>query len=499
MRDKEDETSLTVKDPTTRKKYNGLCVGNTSALQIVYKERIEEAGLRDFYRLHYRKLGQACLRLSLAGFRVDHEARRHIVKREDAIIEPLKTAITTMCGDLFGPKGGFSVPKVASYFYGTLGCKPFIKRGTGKPTCDELAIRKLKRRYKKARPAADLILSYREHKKIRQEVRAILVDDDGRMRSRFSPTTATGRLRAKKTPTGSGVNLQNRDRHSDLRTMFVPDKDHLLIELDLSQAEDRIVDGKSGDPEALRTVGSTAIDRHVLNASKIFKIPYDELLRRYKAGDPDANEKRQFGKKTRHSVNYDQSGVGMADSALVESEGALVLDPDEAQEWIDALKEDLPGIPVFHAWVGDEMLEKGYLEDSWGWRIYFKGLRLSHDDRKAGYAWHGSDEVAKLMNQLGFVVADEMIYKTGAWEGAKVVQQGHDSVVITTPLRLAWPITTTLVESLSQQRTYPGARGSWKFRMPVGIKVMKNWRHGFEWKQLPSREAFMAEARRMMG
>lgn len=462
-----------------------------------YIQRIGERGMRVFYQNHYRKLGEACLRMSLAGFRVDATARKEIYSREDVIEKGLKEKIRALAGDVWGPKGGQSSPKVAAYFYDKLGCKPFTKRGTGKRTADELAIRKLMRRYKKARPGALLLLAERQHSKIKKEVRAVLVDDDGRMRSRFTPTAKTGRLRSGKDSLGKGVNLQNRDQHSDLRRMFVADRGHVLVELDEGQAEDRIVDGKSGDKRLLRDVGSIAIDRHIMNASRIFNVPYDTLLALYKAGNPDAKEKRQLGKKTRHAVNYGMGGARMAEVALVESEGALVLDPEECEEWIDALKLAMPGIVRFHEWVDEEIATVGSLTDSWGWTLFFKGLRTSYEDRKEGYAWHGSGEVAKIMNRLGVCVADEKIYKTGEWEGAKIVQQGHDSIVLTTPPELAWKIATTLYESINQERVYPGAGGSWRLKMPCGIKVALDWKgtRGAEWKTCPAKDVFQDRVR----
>jgi len=493
---KEEGKSSGVKDPDKRHRYCGKDVARTLALIVRYRERHREMGLRRVYREHYRRLSAACFRLSRTGFLVDNDARKAIAEREKGILKEIRGRLAGTCGTDLIAKKGFSAPRVAAYFYDKLGCKAFRKRGSGTRTCDELAIRRLMRKYKKARPAGADILAYREHAKIRQEVRGVLVDDDGRMRSLYTPTAKTGRLRSRKTPVGTGINAQNRDRHSDLRRMFVADPGCVLLEVDESQAEDRMVDGMSGDPEGRRLAQRTDIDRHILNATKVFGVDYDELLAAYLAGDPEADKKRQLGKRTRHAVNYGMEGERMAEMALLETEGRLVLEKEECEEWIENLLKGMPWIEGYHEWVIRDMVEKGYLESSWGRRVYFRGLRLTKEDHKEGFAWRPQHEVGVLMNQEGFIPVDEAIQQRW-WPGAKIVQQNHDSLAVSTPPQFAWKIALMLEKRLTTERTYLGRNGVWRLAMPVGVKVGRSWWGMKEWKGLPSKEEFEEEVRRV--
>ena len=493
-----------IRDDAKLRRYCGKDVSRTLALIIAYRGRLDGAGLTDFYHAHYRRLADACLRLSLQGFRVDEGVRRELAQEAGRAVEAIRDQLRALTPlPLVAKKGGLSSPVVARFFYDELGCKPFFKRGTGRRTADELALRRLARKYKKARPGVELVLAYRGKKKVAESLAESIADEDGRVRSLYTPTARTGRLRSRKPlKQGSGRNMQNIDGESahGLRRLFVPEVGHLLAQLDESQAEDRIVDGKSGDPDLARDLGSTKVDRHLRHAMWIFGGEYDDLLARYKAGDPVVMRQRQTGKKTRHAVNYGMGGARMAEVELIESEGALTLEPDECQEWIDALLKRVPGISLYHGWVRAEMIRARRLVDSWGWTCHFKGLRLGKEDYKEGYAWHGSGEVAKLMNQWGFRLADREIQR-GRWPGARVVQQGHDSIVASVPPREAWDFVETVWTSLNRERVYPGAGGTWSLAMPIGIKIGLDFsfERGMEWKTLPSRREFQAAASSILG
>jgi len=478
--------------------YNGKDVSRTRALignpDEQYWGQLRAQGLMPVYRDHYRRLSTACLHLTQVGFAVDNQARHAMELREKALVAQHRSDMMTMAGiDLVAEKG-LSGPRVTSYFYDTLKCKPFYRRGTSNRTADELAIRRLMRKYKKAKPMGQLVLGYRGHAKILQELRETIVSKDGRMRSRYTPTAKTGRLRSSAISKVEGINAQNRDRHSDLRKMFIANPGHVLVEVDQSQGESRIVDGMTGDPELQRLARMlpTEMDQHILNASKIFEREYDELIAAYQAGDSEAMEQRQLGKRVRHAANYGMEGPRMAEITLVETEGAVVLDPDECTEWLARLHASTPGLGRYHAWVRQQMIELGYLESSWGRRYYFKGLRLSKEDYKEGYAELPQHEVGVITNRLGFVPLSEDITK-GMFPGANIVQQGHDSLNVTSLPKHAYDIARYLSEGMGVERTYPGAGGPWSMAMPIGIKVGRNWLDMKEWKLLPSREEFENE------
>jgi uracil-DNA glycosylase family 4 len=496
-KDKEEGAEGQVKNPRKRQRYCGKDACNTRALIERGRGKLRAAGLMQVYIQNFRYLSAACLRLTHQGFLVDEKARRTIEVREKRMIETVRGGMTKLAGVDLVAKTGLSPPKVNAYFYDTLHCKPIFKRGTRNRTADEVAVRRLMTRYKKAIPMGNMVLDYRQHTKIAQEVRAAVIDDDGRVRSRYNPTGKMGRLTCQAISRNPprGINAQNRDRHSDLRRLYIADPGQLLLEVDESQAEDRFASGMSGVKEAieLAQVPPDKIDKHILNACKIYDDEYDDLLKAYKAGDPVADDKRQTGKRTKYACWYGMGGFHMSEVTLTETEGKVVLDPDECDEWIATLKRNDPSIEAYQAWVRKQMIEDGCLVSSWGLPYYFKGLRFSKEDWKEGYARPPQHECGTLMNRLGFIPLDEKL-EAGKWSRAHIVQQGHDSLIVSTPPQWAWPIAKFLVDSLSTTRTYPGAGKEWSLSMPIGVKISSgpphSWYKMHEWKVLPSKAEF---------
>lgn len=484
---KEEGKSASAKEARNRPRFHKYCgkdVCRTHALTTRYIAKVRARGLLRVYRQLSHRTALSCLRLAQTGFNVDHAVRAEIAERERLVIAETRQAMTAMAErDLVAEKG-LSNPRVAAYFFDRLGCK--AERGSR--STNELVLRRLWRRYKKARPMVELILRYREKGKVAQEVRATIVSSDGRLRSRYSPTAKTLRLRAGKISDDEGINAQNRDRKSDLRRMFIPDSGHVLIEVDQSQGESRIVDGMGGNVGNAR-VSPLERDLHVENAAKIFDVEYDDLLAAYRAGDPDADLKRQLGKRTRHAANYGMGGVRMSEQALVDTEGALVLDPDECDDWLERMKKRAPEIEAYQAWIRGQLIETGSLTSSWGMTVYFTGLRLTQEHHKEAYAWMAQHEVGTLTNQGGLNPLDEEL-QDGRWRGAKAVQQGHDSVVVSAPPRHAYAILRFLAERMGVARTYPGVNEPWTLAMPIGVKAGPNWKDMTEWKLLPTEKEF---------
>jgi len=433
---------------------------------------------------------------------VDNEERRRVEREHQHEVKMLTVALDVELGNplrewwatnrLCTPgrlakvkvvaKVGLSNPYLATYFYDVLGCKPVARKGR---STNELVLRMLQH---KAPPdlreqvvrAANLVLDYRYHTKQLQFLSDVLVDDDGRFRSLYTPTADTGRLKSRKNALGGGDNAQNRPRESAIRRCFVADPGDVLVEVDESQAEDRMVGGMSGDPEllALALASPLDVDIHKLNAALVFECEVHEV----------SPERRLLGKRIKHGANYDMEGERMAEVALVETEGKLVLDPRDCTQWLERQHTARPGIRKYHRWVDEPVMAGQYLINSWGRWVRFPTWRQSKHEYKAAYAWYPQSEVGVLMNQLGFVALRREIKRQG-W-AAKIVQQGHDSLVVSVHPHHAWAVVNFLCQSLGQVRDYPGAGGTWQLGMPVGVKVGYRWGDMHEWKVQPAREEF---------
>jgi DNA polymerase I-like protein with 3'-5' exonuclease and polymerase domains len=422
--------------------------------------------------------------LSLGGFLV-HDARRQalageIAARCHAIRDDL--ARRTHPLDLFGQgkkKGetgiGLSAPRVAAYFYNTLGCKPYYRKGTGGQTADEEAIRRLMGKYPKAVPVGERILQWRMWQKRGDCVDPKRLDPDTRFRALYTPTAVSGRLQSMENPLGFGGNGQNIPRGPLIRSIFVPDPGHVLIGWDLSRAEDRHVGGMSGDRAMMREAhAGPEIDTYMDVARSLHletMVPHEFV--------------RPTGKRVKLAAGYGMQGDTMSKAALLETEGALLLDPKQCNTWLAELYRIRPGIPQYQAWIRDELIHQGWLENSWGRRLYVRKLRLTESDYRDAYAWRPQSEVGVLMNQYGFIPLAQAITRN-RWD-ARIVQQGHDSLEVSCHPSIAWEVSQWVGTSLSQLRSYPGAAGPWTLAMPVGYKLGPDWGHQHEWKQRPTR------------
>jgi len=471
-------------------RYCGKDARHTRQLAGLYRRRLEHTELEDIYRQHYRRVMWASLDLSLEGFTVDESERARLHAEAASELERLRHAMGELAGYPITtgprilksgkpskaknqPKGGLSNPAIMRYFYQDKKIKPYRKGG--KPTADEVALRRMAVRYpKKAGAMCDLILQFRHQEKKAQFTAPTRLDRDGRMRSLFRPLTITGRAKAQTPPTRVGTNLQNQLR--SIRSMFTASADdHLLCELDLSQAESRIVDGQSSDKRALELARTPPLDldQHRLMASEV--LGKDE-------GDVTKAERENVGKRGRHATNYGMEGVRFSEVLIKETEGEVVLTPEECQDIIDRVMRVRPYIAKWQAWRRGQILQDRRITNSWGRYLRFPGRVIGKEDYKQGYAFGPQSEVGVLLNQQGWVPAWSHIKREQLH--TRVVLQGHDSIVLDGPRDEVWGLVRQLVPLLMAERTYPGRLHDWTLAMPVGMKLGWRWGSGMrEWKQ----------------
>lgn len=146
-----------------------------------------------------------------------------------------------------------------------------------------------------------LILQIRQARTNRSYLEAEY-DQDGRMRTTYRITgtetgrTSTGTLGSPIRPWDSGMAFQTIPKHgpyaSAIRGIFIPPPGYLFLEVDLSQAEARIVSLLAEDSETLNLFNTT--DIHSVTASWIFNVDPKEVT----------SDQRFIGKTCRHAGNY---------------------------------------------------------------------------------------------------------------------------------------------------------------------------------------------------
>ncbi|MCX6033908.1 MAG: DNA polymerase I, partial [Chloroflexi bacterium] len=208
-------------------------------------------------------------------------------------------------------------------------------------------------------PVVDMILEYRELSKLKSTyVNALPMQihpEDGRVHTSFSQTaTVTGRL------SSSDPNLQNIPTRTDLgrrvRRGFIADPGNVLVSLDYSQIELRIVAHMAGD-EAMLNAFRAGQDIHATTAAAIYGVPLEAVTK----------EMRRHSKAINFGLIYGMSAFGLTRS----TELTLA----ESQDFVEAYFKQFPGVKKYLDGIRKEAARTGYVETMLGRRRYFPNLK----------------------------------------------------------------------------------------------------------------------------
>jgi DNA polymerase I len=205
----------------------------------------------------------------------------------------------------------------------------------------------------------DLVLEHRELSKIKSTyvdaLQAALNEDTGCVHTSYSQIGAvTGRL------SSINPNLQNIPIRTEegrrIRNGFVAGKDHVLLSVDYSQIELRIVAHMAGD-EAMLAAFRAGQDIHTATAMAIFGVPEDQVTKNM----------RRRAKGINFGLIYGMSVFGLTrytDLTLA-----------EAEEFVKAYFKQFPGIKKYLDGIRKLAAQQGYVETLLGRRRYFPALQ----------------------------------------------------------------------------------------------------------------------------
>ncbi|MCC3154103.1 DNA polymerase I [Hymenobacter sp. BT770] len=181
-------------------------------------------------------------------------------------------------------------------------------------------------------PIVALILEYRQLTKLRstyvEALPQLVCVADGRVHTNFNQAvTATGRL------SSTNPNLQNipirTEKGREIRKAFVPrDENHVLLAADYSQVELRIMADFSGDKTMIEAFRQ-GLDIHASTASKVFKVPIEEV-------DSDMRRK---AKTVNFGIIYGISAFGLAQR--------IGIGRKEATDIIETYFQEFPSVKQF--------------------------------------------------------------------------------------------------------------------------------------------------------
>lgn len=298
--------------------------------------------------------------MEIKGIKIDPEYFSNYEKELGDLIEKLQEKIYEEAGEEFNIN---SPKQLAEILFFKLNLPPVKKTKTGLST-DEEVLEKLKA---DGAEIAKAILEYRKLAKLKNTyVDAIpkLRDEKDRVHTTFNQIgTTTGRL------SSSDPNLQNipvkTDEGIKIRQGFVAEKNSVLMGIDYSQIELRVLAQLSGD-ENLREAYQNSMDLHSLTARKIFELSDEEEVSR---------EERIIAKTINFSIIYGKTAFGLAKE--------LGISQKEASEYIDRYFNQYPKVKGFEKEIVEFTEKHGYTETFFGRRRLIDGINSKNKNIKS--------------------------------------------------------------------------------------------------------------------
>ncbi|MCV9388574.1 DNA polymerase I [Reichenbachiella ulvae] len=203
------------------------------------------------------------------------------------------------------------------------------------------------------------ILEFREYQKLRSTyvdaLPQLISKKDGLIHTDYrQAVAATGRL------SSNNPNLQNipirTEKGREIRKAFVPrSKDYKIFAADYSQIELRIIADFAKD-ESMIEAFKNGRDIHATTASKVFKVPMEEMT-------PDVRRK---AKEINFGLIYGISAFGLSQN--------IGISRTEAAEIIDAYFTEFPGIKRYMDEQVNKAKELEYVETILGRRRYLRDI-----------------------------------------------------------------------------------------------------------------------------
>ncbi len=155
--------------------------------------------------------------------------------------------------------------------------------------------------------------------------------------------TVTGRL------SSSNPNLQNIPRDttaSDIKKMFVPKKPYLLLQLDYSQAELRVLAAQAGETTMIEWFKSGK-DIHLASACKKWGEDYNDIIKIYKNEDDPEYTTWKIRRKQAKTINFGivyGQGPKMLAPNLSDIKSGVIVTLEEAKGFLRDFDRDFPMI-----------------------------------------------------------------------------------------------------------------------------------------------------------
>ena len=382
----------------------------TLRLWQMFKPMLHLAKVTTVYETLERPLVPVLAQMEMAGVKVDRDTLSRMSNGFAQKMAGLEDEIQQLAGRKFNVA---SPKQLGEILFDELslempdGKKPSTGKtgaySTGVDVLEDLAtIHDLPRRILDWRQLAKLKSTYTD------ALQEHINPETGRVHTSYSIAGAnTGRLAS------TDPNLQNIPVRSEegrrIREAFIADEGKVLVSLDYSQIELRIL-AHVAQIDALKQAFKDGIDIHAQTASEMFDVPLDEMTPAI----------RSQAKAINFGVIYGISGFGLARN--------LRIPRAEAQGFIDRYFERFPGIRTYMDETVQFAKDNGFVQTLFGRRI--NTPQINAKGPHAGFAKRAAIN-APIQGTAADVIRRAMIRMPDAIEGinAKMLLQVHDELI----------------------------------------------------------------------
>ena len=364
-----------------------------------------DADLKFLYNSMEKPLLKILHKMENNGILIDSEILDQLNNSLTIEIEKLTEEIYNVADERFNINSPKQLQKI---LFEKLGLEKVKKTKTGASTDNEVL------EYLSSRHILPkLILAYREKTKIKstylEGLTNFIDSKTGRIYPTFNQTvTATGRLSC------TNPNIQNipvkTDYGDKIRKAFVAPKGKLLVSLDYSQIELRLMAHFSEDEELIRAFEKD-IDVHCLTASKIYGVEIDKV----------SAQMRRDGKTVNFAIIYGISAFGLAKS--------LKVSRDKAKKFIENYFNEYTGVKRYIEKTILEAKEKGYVKTLYNRKRFIKGLTgRNHKEREFAKRVAVNTPIQGTAADI-IKLAMVSIDKNEKDFNAKIIMQIHDELI----------------------------------------------------------------------
>lgn len=432
-------------------------------------EELKKQGNYPIY-LAQKTLIEPFLYMTERGVRMDTDGLLRESRDAEAKLKELNAAVRDLVGYDLNTR---SPKQLLNFFYTERRHKPYLKGG--KPTTDETALKRLSSsKDEVVAYVARLVLQIRSLEKRNGTYFKVGLDEDNRLRGSVNIVgTKFGRISIRKTIFGTGANMQNQP--PIMRKYMLPDEGYVAYEVDLSQAENRVVALLSGDANMLDAFASGR-DIHKQTAGLIFGVPYSEVSN--EAGSAaiagGRYSQRDWGKKANHGLNY---GMRKRKAGLLwevpESEAGLV---------VDKYHKAYPGVRQWHRRIEAQMRKNRTLVNLFGRKCTFYD-RWSNSLLMEAYSFVPQSTVADKLNRHGVI---PFYFDQDTFHACELLMQVHDSMLFQIPISAGWEYHATVLSKLRESLEEPLEHQGRQMIIPMDAAIIGRNFYDAKRKDAPS-------------